>query len=222
MPLDARGVRRRLRAGLARCARRAAAGRAWRADRRLGRAGVLRSLRRAAARGDGRRARPARPLHRAGRRRGRGRGARAARRRATPCYFPFDGARTAASRSSASGAPPGWAGPGRSGCRFTRRSGLVGLPRARRRRSPAAAARRRSATAAPAATRPASPRARPAPSRAPASPSPPVTRAASTAEPCRLSCAARIACVRGPEHRYTDAQLAFHMAASMPKRLPLA
>jgi hypothetical protein len=43
-----------------------------------------------------------------------------------------------------------------------------------------------------------------------------------TAEPCRLSCAARIACVRGPEHRYADAQLAFHMAASMPKRLPLA
>lgn len=43
-----------------------------------------------------------------------------------------------------------------------------------------------------------------------------------TAEACRLSCAARIACVRGPEHRYTDAQLAFHMAASMPKRLPLA
>ena len=43
-----------------------------------------------------------------------------------------------------------------------------------------------------------------------------------TAEPCRLSCAARIACVRGPEHRYTDAQLAFHMVASMPKRLPLA
>jgi len=43
-----------------------------------------------------------------------------------------------------------------------------------------------------------------------------------TAEPCRLSCAARIACVRGPQHRYSDAQLAFHMAASMPKRLPLA
>jgi len=43
-----------------------------------------------------------------------------------------------------------------------------------------------------------------------------------TAEPCRSSCAARIACVRGPEHRYTDTQLAFHMAASMPKRLPLA
>jgi epoxyqueuosine reductase len=42
-----------------------------------------------------------------------------------------------------------------------------------------------------------------------------------TAEACALSCAARIACVRGPEHRYTDAQLAFHMAASMPKRLPL-
>jgi epoxyqueuosine reductase QueG len=39
-----------------------------------------------------------------------------------------------------------------------------------------------------------------------------------TAEPCRLSCAARIACVRGPEHRYTDAQLAFHMRASMPRR----
>jgi epoxyqueuosine reductase QueG len=42
------------------------------------------------------------------------------------------------------------------------------------------------------------------------------------AEPCRLSCAARIACVRGPAHRYADAELAFHMAASMPKRLPLA
>jgi hypothetical protein len=42
------------------------------------------------------------------------------------------------------------------------------------------------------------------------------------AEPCRLSCAARIACVRGPEHRYTDRQLAFHMAASMPRRLPRA
>jgi epoxyqueuosine reductase QueG len=43
-----------------------------------------------------------------------------------------------------------------------------------------------------------------------------------TAEPCRLSCAARIACIRGPEHRYTDGELAFHMAASMPKRLPRA
>jgi epoxyqueuosine reductase QueG len=37
------------------------------------------------------------------------------------------------------------------------------------------------------------------------------------AEPCRLSCAARIACVRGPEHRYAEAALAFHMAASMPR-----
>jgi len=37
------------------------------------------------------------------------------------------------------------------------------------------------------------------------------------AEPCRLSCAARIACVRGPEHRYRDAELAFHMRASMPR-----
>jgi epoxyqueuosine reductase len=43
-----------------------------------------------------------------------------------------------------------------------------------------------------------------------------------TAEPCRLSCAARIACIRGPEHRYTDGELAFHMAASMPKRLPVS
>jgi ferredoxin len=43
-----------------------------------------------------------------------------------------------------------------------------------------------------------------------------------SAEACRLSCAARIACVRGPAHRYTDAQLAFHMAASMPKSLPRA
>jgi hypothetical protein len=38
------------------------------------------------------------------------------------------------------------------------------------------------------------------------------------AVPCRLSCAARIACVRGPEHRYRDEALAFHMAASMPKQ----
>jgi len=37
------------------------------------------------------------------------------------------------------------------------------------------------------------------------------------AEPCRLSCAARIACIRGPEHRYTDDELAFHMRASMPR-----
>jgi ferredoxin len=36
------------------------------------------------------------------------------------------------------------------------------------------------------------------------------------AEPCLLSCAARIACVRGPEHRYRDEELAFHMRASMP------
>jgi len=38
------------------------------------------------------------------------------------------------------------------------------------------------------------------------------------AEPCRLSCAARLACIRGPEHRYRDEELAFHMAASMPRR----
>ena len=37
---------------------------------------------------------------------------------------------------------------------------------------------------------------------------------------CRLSCVARIRCVRGPEHRYTDEQLAFHMAASMPAARP--
>jgi hypothetical protein len=35
---------------------------------------------------------------------------------------------------------------------------------------------------------------------------------------CHLSCAARIACVRGPEHRYRDEELAFHMRASMPRR----
>jgi hypothetical protein len=39
-----------------------------------------------------------------------------------------------------------------------------------------------------------------------------------TAEPCRLSCAARIACVRGPAHRYRDEELAFHMRASFPRR----
>jgi epoxyqueuosine reductase QueG len=38
------------------------------------------------------------------------------------------------------------------------------------------------------------------------------------AEPCRLSCAARIACVRGPEHRYREEELAFHMRASLPRR----
>jgi hypothetical protein len=38
------------------------------------------------------------------------------------------------------------------------------------------------------------------------------------AAPCHLSCAARLACIRGPEHRYSDEQLAFHMAASMPRR----
>jgi ferredoxin len=37
---------------------------------------------------------------------------------------------------------------------------------------------------------------------------------------CRLSCVARIRCVRGPEHRYTDEQLAYHMAASMPVGRP--
>jgi len=40
-----------------------------------------------------------------------------------------------------------------------------------------------------------------------------------TAADCRLSCVARIRCVRGPEHRYSDEQLAFHMKASMPARL---
>ena len=41
-----------------------------------------------------------------------------------------------------------------------------------------------------------------------------------TAPDCRLSCVARIRCVRGPEHRYSDQQLAFHMAASMPVGRP--
>jgi hypothetical protein len=41
-----------------------------------------------------------------------------------------------------------------------------------------------------------------------------------TAPDCRLSCVARIRCVRGPEHRYTDEQLGFHMAASMPVPRP--
>src|SRR6185437_16285740 len=36
------------------------------------------------------------------------------------------------------------------------------------------------------------------------------------AEPCRLSCDARLACVRGPEHRYREVELAFHIRASMP------
>ena len=38
-----------------------------------------------------------------------------------------------------------------------------------------------------------------------------------TAVACAESCAARIACIRGPEHRYRDEQLAFHMRASMPR-----
>jgi hypothetical protein len=32
---------------------------------------------------------------------------------------------------------------------------------------------------------------------------------------CADRCASRLACVAGPEHRYPDAQLAFHMAASL-------
>jgi hypothetical protein len=40
--------------------------------------------------------------------------------------------------------------------------------------------------------------------------------------PCHLSCVARLACVRGPEHQYAEAQLAFHMAASMPRPKPSA
>jgi hypothetical protein len=40
--------------------------------------------------------------------------------------------------------------------------------------------------------------------------------------PCHSSCVARLACVRGPKHQYTEAQLAFHMAASMPRREPSA
>ena len=42
------------------------------------------------------------------------------------------------------------------------------------------------------------------------------------AEPCRLSCIARITCVRGPEHRYRDEELAFHMRASMPRLPPVS
>lgn len=34
---------------------------------------------------------------------------------------------------------------------------------------------------------------------------------------CHLSCVARIRCVRGPEHRYSEQQLAFHMTASRPR-----
>jgi epoxyqueuosine reductase len=34
-------------------------------------------------------------------------------------------------------------------------------------------------------------------------------------EACAHRCASRIACVAGPEHRYPDGQLAFHMAASL-------
>jgi epoxyqueuosine reductase QueG len=41
-----------------------------------------------------------------------------------------------------------------------------------------------------------------------------------TAPACHLSCDARVRCVRGVEHRYTEEQLAFHMAASMPVRRP--
>jgi hypothetical protein len=32
---------------------------------------------------------------------------------------------------------------------------------------------------------------------------------------CQLSCVARLRCVAGPEHRYPDEQLAFHMASSL-------
>jgi ferredoxin len=36
-------------------------------------------------------------------------------------------------------------------------------------------------------------------------------------EGCRLSCAARLACVAGPEHSYPREQLAFHMGASLAR-----
>ena len=39
-----------------------------------------------------------------------------------------------------------------------------------------------------------------------------------SAPACHESCSARLACIRGPEHRYEDRQLAFHMRASMPRR----
>jgi hypothetical protein len=43
-------------------------------------------------------------------------------------------------------------------------------------------------------------------------------RARRLADPaCHLACAARSRCVRGPEQRYSARQLAFHMAAAMPK-----
>jgi epoxyqueuosine reductase len=38
-----------------------------------------------------------------------------------------------------------------------------------------------------------------------------------SAPACHESCAARLACIRGPQHRYDDRQLAFHMRASMPR-----
>ena len=38
-----------------------------------------------------------------------------------------------------------------------------------------------------------------------------------SAPACHDSCAARLACIRGPQHRYRDEQLAFHMRASMPR-----
>ncbi len=41
-----------------------------------------------------------------------------------------------------------------------------------------------------------------------------------TAPACHLSCDARLHCIRGVEHRYTEEQLAFHMAASMPAARP--
>jgi epoxyqueuosine reductase len=41
-----------------------------------------------------------------------------------------------------------------------------------------------------------------------------------SAPACHLSCEARLRCVRGVEHRYSEEQLAFHMAASMPSSRP--
>ena len=147
-------------------------------------------------------------------------GARAAAACATPSTFPFDGAEPLIpfqrlGRAAGLGGP----GPARAADSSHVRP-LVGLPRAGGRRSRRCRRRRRPATAARAATRPASP---PAPPRA-------VARAGFAvaacharrlvAEPCRLSCAARIACIRGPEHRYRDEELAFHMAAPRCRRRP--
>ena len=219
VPLAAAGVRRRVRAGLDADARRPAAGRARRGHRRLGRArrSSIGSRAGSPEAADG----APNPLDRYTKRVADAAAAAALApfAAAHAVYFPFDGAEPLIPFQRL-GRAAGLGGPGPLGLQIHPVFGPWWAYRALvvvdRELPPRAADRRRLRRLRRAVRGRLSRRSA-------------VARAGFAvaacharrliAEPCRLSCAARIACVRGPEHRYTDAQLAFHMAASMPEAL---